>query len=101
EPLEIRLAFPEFHPRIVGAFELEVGGDVGRDLVDGHLPALDVDEKRRVAIGACENDFRGDRRGFLPPPGIRVEATRDFLEAPLGLRPAIPWRLKPLIKSSS
>src|SRR5207245_10783547 len=64
EPLEVPLAFPELHPRFVGPFELEVGGDIRRDLMDRHLSALDVNEKRGIAIGAGEDDLRRDRRGL-------------------------------------
>src|SRR3989454_12261897 len=84
EPLEVPLTFPELHPRVVGPFELEVRRDVRRDLMDHHLAALNVNQKRGFAIGAREDDFRRDRRGLLPPLRIRVEATRDFVEECLG-----------------
>src|SRR2546425_2950274 len=84
EPLEVPLAFPELHPRVVRPFELEVRRDVRRDLLDRHLAALDVNQERGITIGAGEDDFRGDRRGFLPPLRIRVEATRDLVEECLG-----------------
>src|SRR3989441_13150814 len=84
EPLEVPLTFPELRPRVVGPFKFEVGGDIGRDLLDRHLPALNVNEKRGIAIGAGEDDLRRDRRGLLPPLRIHVEATRDFVEERLG-----------------
>src|SRR6266849_4091879 len=84
EPLEVPLAFPELHPRVVRPFELEVGGDIGRDLMHRHLPALNVNQKRGIAVGAREDDLRGDRRGLLPPLRIHVETTRDLVEECLG-----------------
>src|SRR5256712_7717928 len=80
EPLEVPLTFPEMRPRVVGPFKFEVARDTRRDLIVRHLPALNVNEKRGIAIRAREDDLRGDCRGLLPPLRIHVEATRDFVE---------------------
>src|SRR5206468_13122202 len=83
EPLEILLTFPELRPRLVGSFELEIRGDVSRDFVDRDPAGLNVDEERRVPIGAREDDLRGDPGGLLPPLRVRVEAARNFVEESL------------------
>src|SRR2546428_9303226 len=80
ESLEVRLPFPELRPGLVGPFELEVRGDLGRDVVDRDPAPLNVEKERRVAIRAGKDDLRGDGRGFLSPIRVRIQATCEFVE---------------------
>src|SRR5438445_3415169 len=84
EPLEVPLAFPELHPCVVGSFELEVGGDIGRDLLDRHLSALNVDEERGILIRGGEDDLRRDCCGLLPHSRTAFEGLRTSAKNALG-----------------